>query len=119
MSSVYAPRSTLCVPDNACSLAIISTMIDVSLESEKSSSCVIIKSENVDEVEEDDTENNEENVEEPDNEKNDISCDLVLLATGRKPNTYDIGLEELGIKFSNSIIGLLSISISNSFFIKF
>ena len=38
------------------------------------------------------------------NEKNDISCDLVLLATGRKPNTYDIGLEELGIKFSNSII---------------
>ena len=39
-----------------------------------------------------------------DNEKNDISCDLVLLATGRKPNTYDIGLEELGIKFSNSII---------------
>ena len=31
------------------------------------------ESENVDEVEEDDTENNEENVEEPDNEKNDIS----------------------------------------------
>ena len=48
MSSVYAPRSTLCVPDNACSLAMISTVTDVSLESEKLSSCVIITSENVD-----------------------------------------------------------------------
>ena len=52
MSSVYAPRSTLCVPDNACSLAMISTVTDVSLESEKLSSCVIITSENVDVEEE-------------------------------------------------------------------
>ena len=52
MSSVYAPRSTLCVPDNAYSLAMISTVIDVSLESEKLSSCVIIISENVDVEEE-------------------------------------------------------------------
>ena len=35
MSSVYAPRRTLCVPDNACSLAIISTEIVVLSESEK------------------------------------------------------------------------------------
>ena len=52
MSSVYAPRRTLCVPDNACSLAIISTvMIDLSM-SEKFFSCVIIISENVDVEEE-------------------------------------------------------------------
>ena len=52
MSSVYAPRRTLCVPDNACSLTMISTVIVVSSESEKLFSCVIIMSENVD-VEED------------------------------------------------------------------
>ena len=52
MSSVYAPRSTLCVPDNACSLAIISTVMVASSESEKLFSCVIIISENVDVEEE-------------------------------------------------------------------
>ena len=52
MSSVYAPRSTLCVPDNACSLAMISTEMVVLSESEKSFSCVIIISENVDVEEE-------------------------------------------------------------------
>ena len=36
MSSVYAPRRTLCVPDNACSLAVTSTEIVVT--SEKSGS---------------------------------------------------------------------------------
>ena len=48
MSSMYAPRSTLCVPDNACSLAMISTVIVVSSESEKLFSCVMVISENVD-----------------------------------------------------------------------
>ena len=48
MSSVYAPRRTLCVPDNACSLAMISTEIVVLSESEKLFSCVMIMSENVD-----------------------------------------------------------------------
>ena len=52
MSSVYAPRRTLCVPDNAYSLAIISTEIVVLSESEKLFSCVMIISENVDAEEE-------------------------------------------------------------------
>ena len=46
------PRSTLCVPDNACSLAIISTVMVVLSESEKLFSCVMIMSENVDVEEE-------------------------------------------------------------------
>jgi len=50
MSSVYAPRRTLCVPDNAYSLAVISTEIVVGAsDSEKLfNSGVIIMSENVD-----------------------------------------------------------------------
>ena len=52
MSSVYAPRRTLCVPDNACSPTIISTEIVVLSESEKLFSCVMIISENVDVEEE-------------------------------------------------------------------
>ena len=52
MSSVYAPRRTLCVPDNACSLAMISTVMVVLSESEKLFSCVMIISENVDVEEE-------------------------------------------------------------------
>ena len=53
MSSVYAPRRTLCVPDNACSLKVISIKIVVgSSESEKLfDSGLIIMSENVDVVE--------------------------------------------------------------------
>ena len=49
MSSVYAPRRTLCVPDNACSLAVTSTEIVVGVsEGEKLfNSGVIIMSENV------------------------------------------------------------------------
>jgi len=53
MSSVYAPRRTLCVPDNAYSLAVISTVIVVpESESRKLFSCVMIMSENVDVEEE-------------------------------------------------------------------
>ena len=52
MSSVCAPRSILCVPDNACSLAIISTVMIVLSVSEKLSLCVMIISENVDVEEE-------------------------------------------------------------------
>ena len=52
MSSVYAPRRTLCVPDNACSLAMISTVMVVLSESEKLFSCVMTISENVDVEEE-------------------------------------------------------------------
>ena len=47
MSSVYAPRRTLCVPDNAYSLAIISTEIVVLSQSEKLFSGSMILSENV------------------------------------------------------------------------
>jgi len=50
MSSVYAPRRTLCVPDNACSLTLICTEIVVEVsDSEKLfNSGLMIISENVD-----------------------------------------------------------------------
>jgi hypothetical protein len=50
MSSVYAPRRTLCVPDNACSLAMTSIeMVVGTSESEKLfNSGLMIMSENVD-----------------------------------------------------------------------
>ena len=50
---MYAPRRTLCVPDNACSLAVISTEIVIGpSDKEKSfNSGLIIISENVDVVE--------------------------------------------------------------------
>ena len=49
---MYRPRSTLCVPDNACSLAMISTVMVVLSESKTLFSCVMIMSENVDVEEE-------------------------------------------------------------------
>ena len=50
MSSVYAPRRTLCVPDNACSFAMTSIEIVVGMsEGEKLfNSGLMIISENVD-----------------------------------------------------------------------
>ena len=54
MSSVYAPKRTLCVPVNACSLAVISTEMDIgSSDKEKSVRIGLITiSENVDVTEE-------------------------------------------------------------------
>ena len=50
MSSVYAPRRTLCIPDNAYSLAVTSTEIVIGTsEGEKLfNSGLIVMSENVD-----------------------------------------------------------------------
>ena len=54
MSSVYAPRRTLCVPDNACSLAMtsIEMVVGISDGEKLFNSGLMVRSENVDVKEE-------------------------------------------------------------------